>query len=74
METTVIKNLFTPKTKKGQRLRMSLSDEDIKKIERGHLWTAEVTDLLTNKSYKVKGAACNFPRRSCCKFRNKRGI
>jgi len=62
-----IKNLFTPRISytSNKRLKMSLSEADKAKIGRGRMWSAEVTDLLTNKRYKVEGAACSFPSCFC---------
>lgn len=58
--------VFTPRvsSKSDERLRMSISDADYLKIERGRSWRAEVTDLNTGKRYLVRGAACGLP--GCC--------
>jgi hypothetical protein len=61
-------HLFTPRIGRdynSERIEMRLSDEDIRKIERGHAWTAIVTDLETNQTWKVKGAACSAPNCYC---------
>jgi hypothetical protein len=60
-------HLFTPRisSKSNERLRMSISDTDYLKVERGHPWRAEVVDLNSNKRYLVRGAACGAPRCRC---------
>jgi hypothetical protein len=58
-------NLFTPRTRYGKRLRLTLSDADARKIERGHEWQCEVTDTTTGKRYTVKGAQCGSPHCFC---------
>lgn len=47
------------------RVRMQLSEADMDKIQRGHHWSAEVTDQLTGRKFKVKGASCGEPRCFC---------
>ena len=60
-------HLFTPRLNYNtdERAKMALSDEDRAKIERGHRWKAEITDLKTMKRYAVKGASCGLPRCFC---------
>lgn len=58
-------NLFTPRLEDGTRAEMRLSDEDQAKCSRGRNWSAEVTDLLTGKRWKVRGASCGSPRCFC---------
>lgn len=57
-----MKNLFTPLLSEtsADRIRMSLSDEDNAKIERGK-WSATVTDQNTGRTYEVKGFPCGDP-------------
>lgn len=57
---TQIKNLFTPRINPHSDIRvsMSLSDEDFAGIGRGRPWATTVTDLLENRTYVVRGAAC----------------
>jgi len=42
---------------------MQLSEADMQKIGRGarRRWSATVTDTITGKRYKVRGAACGAP-------------
>jgi hypothetical protein len=49
----------------GSRASMELNDADIQKIERGKPWSATITDQLTNKTYSVRGRACDFPECFC---------
>lgn len=56
--------LFTPRLKSSRRVEMRLSEEDHAKIGRGR-WRAEITDQLTGRRYKVRGAACSIPRCMC---------
>lgn len=55
---------FYPKGADGKRHEMRLNDEDHAKLRRGR-WSATVTDQLTGKSWKVRGASCGLPRCMC---------
>jgi len=57
--------IFTPHTPNGVRLKMQLSENDWRKIKRGGRWSATVTDLLTGKRYKARGASCALPSCFC---------
>jgi hypothetical protein len=58
-------NLFTPRLQPSNvRLKLYLSSEDMAKVRRGR-WSATVTDLITGKVYKAKGAPCDLPRCYC---------
>lgn len=60
---------FTPWDPQTEtRLFLTISDEDGAKIGRGRGWINRrviVTDLNTNRKYKVRGAACSAPRCAC---------
>lgn len=59
-------NLFTPRLSgTDQRLSMTLSDPDYKKIRRGRRWSATVTDVRTGKKYRARGASCGSPSCFC---------
>ena len=60
--------LFTPRMivdGKWVRLKMQLSETDIKKIRSGGRWQTTVTDTLTGKRYKARGASCGLPNCYC---------
>lgn len=61
--------IFTPRVKRADgvevRVEMKLSEEDFRKIRRGRGWSADVTDILTGKKYKTRGASCGAPRCFC---------
>lgn len=52
-------NLFTPRlVNTDERLRMTLTAEDMAKVGRGKPWQALVTDQETGKRWHAKGASC----------------
>lgn len=55
-------HLYTPRvsTTSQDRIRMQLSDEDIRKTGHGKYWEATVTDTNTGKRYIVRAAACGL--------------
>lgn len=59
-------SLFTPSLKPGgPRLKMLLSPQDARKIQRGRGWSAVVTDLLTGCKWRAKAAPCGIPTCFC---------
>ena len=60
-------NLFTPRmnSKSAERAHMELDELDLAKIQRGRPWKADITDRLTGKKYRVRGAACGSPGCRC---------
>jgi hypothetical protein len=58
-------HLFTPRTKNGCRESWALNDTDIAKIGGRNRWTAIVTNQETGRTYKVRGAACEFAHCMC---------
>ncbi|MDE2057167.1 MAG: hypothetical protein KGI88_08095 [Betaproteobacteria bacterium] len=59
--------LFTPKISlnSNERIIMYLSDEDAQKVRFRGSWSAEVTDVTTQISYKVKGCQCSITKCMC---------
>jgi hypothetical protein len=56
--------IFTPRIKSRlyadngwRRLRLQLSPEDWAKVRRGK-WSATITDLVTGRRYRARGASC----------------
>lgn len=66
-ERGLMGHLFTPRVNKETSLRayMKLDDDDYDKIERGHPWSAIVTDLMSKRVYEVEGATCGEDRCFC---------
>lgn len=46
-------------------VEMQLSDEDSAKIGRGPGWSADVSDLITGRRFKVAAAPCNISTCFC---------
>ena len=59
--------LFTPRQSEhiNRRVRMQISIVDAEKIRRGGPWEATVTDQNTNRTYRVRGTACELPNCYC---------
>lgn len=60
--------LFTPRTPKGVRLALKLSNDDRSKMllaGRNLSVKGEVTDLNTGKRYRITGASCGSPECNC---------
>jgi len=52
---------FTPRLSDStERMELDLSDEDHAKVLRGRAWEAPVTDLITGRTYLVRGASCGL--------------
>lgn len=60
--------LLTPRTNTGDRLRLSVSPEDYKKVRRGKRWKAVVIDKITGNQYRLRDAGCGIPRCHCDAF------
>ena len=58
-------HIFTPMWQDGTRAEWYLSEEDIRKLERGHRWSATVTNQDTGRAYRVRGASCGLPHCMC---------
>ena len=55
----------TPRRGDGTRLELWVSAEDAAKVERGHPWSATVTDIPSGERYLLKGATCESPNCFC---------
>lgn len=57
---------FTPRlSDSSERMELQLSDEDHAKVLRGKPWEAPVTDLITGRTFLVRGACCGLPECFC---------
>ena len=55
--------LFTPiSAKTGKRIRLEIRETF---LPRGHVWRKRVTDLKSGRTYRARGAACEFPGCIC---------
>jgi hypothetical protein len=56
---------FTPRLADGTRAEMAIDAADQSKIRMRAPWRAEVTDQITGRRYRVRGAACGIPGCGC---------
>ena len=58
-------HLFTPRdAETGRRLKLQVSLEESRKIGRGRVWRALITDL-SGRVWQTRGAACSAPHCIC---------
>ena len=47
------------------RVEMDIDELDRAKVGRGEIWYAEITDRISGKRYKVRGADCGYGHCFC---------